>query len=232
MPITKLNSNLVYASSIFFWLIFTCAVGYLQIVYTFNIQDLKFYYFLAPGTVGIIFGVLTARIILLSHKLKQMAIRDPLTQSFNHGYYNQTLNDWCDKKATFSLILIDVDHFKNVNDEHGHMVGDQVLMRLCELVTETKRLSDVFARHGGEEFVLLVPRTDLVAASEIAIRLCEIIDKASMPYDIHLSCSLGVAQYRPFSDTPVTLFERADKALYASKSNGRNRVTLEEIVST
>jgi len=109
-------------------------------------------------------------------------------------------------------------------------VGDKTLIRLCELVTDTKRLYDVFARHGGEEFVLLTPRSDLSEAGDIATRLCNSISKASMPSGYTLTCSFGVAQFRAGIDTPVSLFERADKALYKSKNRGKNCVTLEEPV--
>jgi len=88
---------------------------------------------------------------------------------------------------------------------------------MSELVHATKRQSDIFARHGGEEFILLAPRTDLAAASELATRLCEVIDTATMPSGIHLTCSFGVAEYRAYSDKPDSLFQRADKALYESK---------------
>jgi len=199
--------------------------------YTFEIEHLKPVYFIAPGVIGILFGAMTGRIILLNHKLKLYSIRDPLTHAYNHGYYKQILNEWSLEKTTFSLILIDIDHFKKINDEYGHHLGDQVLVRVCELVAETKRMYDVFARHGGEEFVLLTPRTDLAETLDIARRLCEVLSNAPMPSDIKLTCSFGVAQFRADSDTPDKLFERADKALYESKHSGRNRVTGESTVN-
>ena len=231
MLFKELNTLHIYLKSISAWLAFTCIVGYLQMTYTFEIANLKPYYFIAPGVIGLLFGIMTGRIILLNHKLKGFSIRDPLTHAFNHGYYKQILNEWSNEKATFSLILIDIDHFKNVNDDYGHKVGDDVLVGVSELVSETKRVYDVFARHGGEEFALITPRTELKEASDIALRICKAIEGASMPSDIKVTCSFGVAQFRVGSDTADSLFERADKALYESKNNGRNQVTMEQPVS-
>ena len=228
MPFKELNVINVYLKSIIGWLAFTCVVGYLQMTYTFEIVNLKPLYFMAPGVIGLLFGVMTGRIILLNNKLKWFSVRDPLTKAFNHGYYKQVLNDWCDQKATFSLILIDIDHFKNVNDDYGHKVGDEVLVRISELVSHTKRLYDVFARHGGEEFALITPRTELKEASDMALRICKAIERATMPSNIKVTCSFGVAQFRVGSDTADSLFERSDKALYKSKHNGRNQVTNEQ----
>ncbi|RDH81425.1 MAG: hypothetical protein DIZ80_15165 [endosymbiont of Galathealinum brachiosum] len=217
-----------YFKSILIWLVFTCVIGYFQMKYTFQLTHLKPFYFIAPGVIGLIFGVMTARIILLNNKLKWISKRDPLTGAYNHGHYKQMLNEWCDEKATFSLILIDIDHFKKINDEYGHQAGDKALIRVSELVTETKRIYDIFARHGGEEFVLLTPRTKLLEASDIATRLCQIISEAPMPSDMKLTCSFGVSQFRADSDTSSSVFDRADRALYGSKHNGRNQVSLEE----
>jgi len=231
MSIDELSPVPVYIKTILLWLIFTCSVGYLQMTYVFEISHLKPGYFMAPGIVGLIFGVLTGRIILLSRKLKWCSIHDPLTQAYNHGHYQQILREWSQGHTVFSLILIDIDHFKGINDKYGHKFGDDVLVHICELVRQSKRSYDVFARHGGEEFVLLTPRTDLAMAADIANRLCKIINSSTMPADVQVSCSFGVAQSRP-DDTADTLFNRADKALYDSKRNGRNRVSLESAIAS
>ena len=227
MSATELNPTPLYIKSTLFWLIFTSAVGFLQMTYVFKIEPLKPIYFIAPGAVGLIFGLLTGHIIFLSRKLKWCSLHDPLTEVYNHRHYQHTLNDWCNSQSTFSLILFDVDHFKNINDKYGHKFGDNALIHICDLVHQTKRMYDIFARHGGEEFAVLTPRTDLSEAEEIAKRICEAISENPMPPDIQLTCSFGVAHFRPESDTANALFERADKALYQSKREGRNRVTLE-----
>lgn len=227
MSLNELKPAPLYIKSILFWLIFTSAVGFLQMTYVFKIEHLKPIYFIAPGVVGTIFGLLTGHVIYLSRKLKWCTLHDPLTEVYNYRHYQDTLNDWCNSKSEFSLILFDVDHFKKINDRYGHKFGDDALIHICELVHQTKRIYDIFARYGGEEFAVLTPRTDLSEAEEIAKRICEAISTNAMPQDVQLTCSFGVAQFRLESDTASSLFERADKALYQSKRNGRNQVTLE-----
>jgi len=218
---------IIYLKSILSWLAFTCIVGYLQMTYTFELKPLKPLYFIAPGVIGVLFGIMTARIISLNQQLKLFSIRDPLTNAYNHRHYKQILNDWIAEKAVFSIIIIDIDFFKKINDQHGHQIGDNVLIELSKLITDIKRPYDIFARHGGEEFILLTPRTELTEASQIAQRLCTEVKQASMPNGIPLTCSFGVSQFRRDTDTADSLFIRADKALYQSKNNGRNRVTSE-----
>ncbi|MCW8900793.1 MAG: GGDEF domain-containing protein [Gammaproteobacteria bacterium] len=225
---TVIRSFHIYLISTVVSLALTCGVGYFQIKVTLKITTFEPVYLVAPGIIGLFFGLLVARVIVLNHKLKWYAIRDPLTQTFNHGYYKRILHDWTHEDSDFSLILFDIDDFKEINDEYGHQIGDQTLVRVCELVSETKRLYDVFARHGGEEFVILTPRTDLSEAADNAKRICKIIAEASMPSGHKLTCSFGVAQFRIDCDTPDSIFERADNALYESKKRGKNRVTLEE----
>ena len=228
MPPKDLNVVLIYIKSLVVSFILTMAAAFLQIKVILNITDFKPLYLAAPAVVALGFGILAARIIILFNELKWYSIRDPLTNTFNHGYYKQVLNDWCLENKTFSLILMDIDYFKKVNDIHGHQVGDKTLVRIAELVSETKRLYDVFARHGGEEFVILAPRTDLIEAEDVANRIRKVIREATMPSGDKLTCSFGVAEYRVSKDSPSVLFDRADKALYESKHHGRDLVTLEK----
>ena len=228
MPPKKLNILHIYIKSLLVSLTLTMGAAFLQIKVVLAVPDFKPLYLVAPAVVALVLGVLAARIIILFNELKWYSIRDPLTNAFNHGYYKQVLNDWCHENKTFSLILMDIDNFKKVNDIYGHQVGDQTLVRICELVSETNRLYDVFARHGGEEFVILAPRTDLIEAADLANRIGKVIREASMPSGDSLTCSFGVAEYRVDSDSPSLLFDRADKALYESKHHGRDQVTLEK----
>lgn len=223
----NLKTVLVYFQSIVVSLALTGGVGFIQIKVILGITKVEPVYLLAPTLIGLFFGLLVARIIVLNNKLKWFSIRDPLTHAFNHGYYKQMLKEWCQEKSTFSMILIDIDDFKKVNDEFGHKMGDQTLVRVCDLISDTKRLYDVFARHGGEEFVLLTPRSDLSEAADVANRMCKVIAEADMPSGYQLTCSFGVAQFRPDSDTSDLIFDRADKALYAAKRKGKNQVILE-----
>ncbi len=223
-----LNVVLIYVKSLIVSFTLTMAAAFMQIKIVIGIADFKPIYLVAPAVIALGFGILAARIIILFNELKWYSIRDPLTNTFNHGYYKQVLNDWCHENKTFSLILMDIDNFKKVNDIHGHQVGDQTLVRLSELVLETKRLYDVFARHGGEEFVILAPRTELIEAGDLANRISKVIRETTMPSGDKLTCSFGVAEYRIDQDSPGVLFDRADKALYESKHHGRDLVTLEK----
>ena len=223
-----LNVVHVYIKSLLVSIILAMGAAFLQLKVVLEIHDFKLLYLVAPTIIALGFGILAARIIILIHELKWYSIRDPLTNTFNHGYYKQVLDDWCHENKTFSMILMDIDHFKKINDMHGHQIGDKTLVRLCELVTESIRLYDVFARHGGEEFVILCPRTDLIEAEDLAKRLGDVIREASMPSGDKLTCSFGVAEFRVGKDSPSVLFDRADKALYESKHQGRDRVTLEK----
>lgn len=227
MALPELNTVHTYIKSILISLALTCSFAFFQLKFVIAVTEFKLVFLAAPVFIGLIFGVLAARIIVLNHKLEWYSIRDPLTDTYNHGYYKRILNEWCLNKSGFSIILFDIDDFKEINDEYGHQIGDQTLVRVCEVVTEAKRLYDIFARHGGEEFVLLAPRTDLSEAADLANRMCRIISNTEMPSGNKLTCSFGVAKFREESDSPDSLFERTDKALYESKKSGKNRVTLE-----
>jgi diguanylate cyclase (GGDEF)-like protein len=120
--------------------------------------------------------------------------------------------------SRFSLVLFDVDHFKRVNDEHGHLQGDRKLQELAKLIDEAARETDIVARYGGEEFVVVMPQTDLPGACVFAERL-----RAAVEEQIKLTVSGGVATALD-GDNAESLMARADQALYAAKAAGRNRV--------
>jgi len=126
--------------------------------------------------------------------------------------------------GTFSIIFFDLDHFKKVNDNFGHLVGDGVLEQITEIVSKANRSADIFARYGGEEFIILTPETDLSGASIHAERLRNDIEKFNFQTIGHITSSFGVTEFNAEKDTPETLFDRVDKALYRAKNYGRNRV--------
>lgn len=129
-------------------------------------------------------------------------------------------------------MIFDIDHFKRINDHYGHKIGDQVLQKLAERCQKTSRTVDLISRYGGEEFVILLPETNLKSASRVAERLRQSIMNDSFPTDagaLRVTISLGVAEAKE-SDTLHTLIERADVALYKAKDAGRNRVMLDEIL--
>lgn len=120
-------------------------------------------------------------------------------------------------------MVIDLDHFKAVNDKYGHAVGDEVLRAFCRRVEQVLRRSDVFGRFGGEEFVVLVPDSNDEQAVQLASRLL----RAAAASDSQLpvtTVSIGVSEWRPTDESAAKLLERADHALYEAKTAGRNRV--------
>ncbi len=167
------------------------------------------------------------RLIELNGKLEKLAITDKLTGLKNRRYFHIKLEEMImqfeQNEQSFSLCLIDIDHFKQVNDTWGHAMGDQVLERLAKIAEETVRPEDTVLRYGGEEFIVLLPLTNAQEANHQAERLRLEIEKTTWPID-EITISVGVATYTS-EDTRTTVVEKADHALYYSKRNGRNRVT-------
>jgi len=128
-------------------------------------------------------------------------------------------------KTSLSISMIDIDHFKNINDTYGHAVGDQALFQLANMLHEGIRESDMVGRYGGEEFLIVLPNTKLQKAAELAARLCKSIREAEIDVGnkIHLTVSIGVAEYRHNTENWQKFLNRADKALYAAKNAGRDR---------
>jgi diguanylate cyclase (GGDEF)-like protein len=164
----------------------------------------------------------------LAHELELQANTDPLTGLFNRLKFNQALAIEILRskryQTLFSLMLFDIDHFKAVNDTFGHQVGDNVLVQLSRIVTSEVRATDLLARWGGEEFVVMINVSDQTA-QQVAEKLRVAIGRAEFDVVGNVTCSFGLAQYIE-GDTPETLLARADRALYRAKLNGRNRVEL------
>lgn len=161
-------------------------------------------------------------------KLERQANHDPLTGCVNRRRFLQLLHEEealaQSDEYTFSLVMLDIDHFKGVNDSFGHDVGDAVLKGVAEFALSNKRDTDVFARLGGEEFVMLMPNGTLHSASLLAERLRQIIASTQFRgVDRAVTVSFGVAEARK-GEVGEALLKRADQALYAAKSGGRNCV--------
>jgi diguanylate cyclase (GGDEF)-like protein/PAS domain S-box-containing protein len=180
------------------------------------------------GIVGVIVDISDYKKI--QEQLKKASITDHLTGLYNRVKFNEVLNDEVKRMrreiSNISLIMFDIDRFKQVNDNFGHPVGDEVLIKLANLVKNYVRETDIVARWGGEEFMILVKATDLDGASKLAQKLREEIEKEEFSIVGHITCSFGVAEYRGKGDEK-TLLTRVDEALYRAKNNGRNRVELE-----
>ncbi|MBI2406980.1 MAG: diguanylate cyclase [Gemmatimonadetes bacterium] len=168
-------------------------------------------------------------------RLEVLAHTDPLTQVLNRRALTVRLASELERARRYdsvlTLLMVDLDHFKNVNDTHGHLVGDEVLREVATLLQNEVRSVDVVARYGGEEFVAVLPETSLVGATTFAERIREHIAAtpfaASMVEPLHLTASIGVSSYPSATiNTVDDLFARADEALYRAKADGRNRVCL------
>jgi diguanylate cyclase (GGDEF)-like protein len=122
-----------------------------------------------------------------------------------------------------SVIMADVDHFKNYNDEFGHPAGDEVLKRMGAILKETTRTMDSVARYGGEEFAILLPETSLSGAREVAERIRQRVESAAFAHR-KITVSIGVAEYPKHGDSPKAALKAADVALYHAKRGGRNQV--------
>jgi diguanylate cyclase (GGDEF)-like protein len=130
-----------------------------------------------------------------------------------------------------AISLLDIDHFKSINDTHGHVVGDEVLRKLADELRQHIRHPDTIGRYGGEEFLLILPHSTVIAATEQADRLCKYVRSLVIragEREISLTISLGVAQYKIQREDWQTFLSRADKALYQAKNNGRDQWVVAE----
>lgn len=166
-----------------------------------------------------------------SVNLRQRAHHDALTGIYNReqivNILTQALEDLPNDHA-LCLIMADLDHFKKVNDNHGHLVGDAVLKWIANRLRRSMRAFDDIGRYGGEEFLIVLQNTDLDEGMEIASRLGQVVSGAPFHGDdikIKMTMSMGLTQYRP-GDTLRSFIERADAALYQAKHTGRNRVSV------
>jgi two-component system, cell cycle response regulator len=167
----------------------------------------------------------------LVSRLEKQATTDSLTGCQNKKAFHEELDSKMKSAERFkrklSLIIADLDHFKNVNDTYGHAIGDVVLRELGQILQKMKRETDSIARFGGEEFCLLCEETDTTGAVQLAERVREELIKTTFETEIgklQVTCSLGVATYPYDAKDRQTLFVAADKALYLAKQNGRNCV--------
>lgn len=167
-------------------------------------------------------------------KLVTQTITDQLTGLYNFRYFQEFLNDEISRasryKHNFAIMIIDIDHFKHYNDTQGHPMGNVVLKEVAAILKESIHREDFLARYGGEEFVVILPETDINGAKAAGERLRTSIEQSQFPGEKSqpngtLTISIGGAIFPRTSQTAKPLLEKADKALYQSKENGRNQVT-------
>lgn len=220
------NSTFIYVTYITLACIFTAE---LNIIHTHFLMaaELNTVSFIAPVLAGVLFGYLLARIKLLGNQLTKLAFTDTLTGVYNRLHFNQLLDIELDKAKRYggplSIIFFDIDHFKQINDSYGHPTGDIILKEIADVISNINRSSDIFARYGGEEFIILTVATNMAGAMDHAQRLRHDIEQHNFKTG-QVTASFGVAEFNPSSDNQESLLERADKALYQAKSDGRNCV--------
>jgi len=160
-------------------------------------------------------------------ELEQLAITDPLTSLFNRRKFNELLAYEVERDQRYhtglSLIMCDIDHFKQINDKFGHVAGDTALKTFTDKVTENIRDVDIFARWGGEEFMILMPNANIDNASSVAEKLRKTIEDTNVETVSSLTVSFGVTHCNN-DDTTRSFIERVDAALYKAKQMGRNTV--------
>ncbi len=171
--------------------------------------------------------------IELRMRLQEDSIRDPLTKLYNRRFMTESLHREMLRakraETPLSLIMLDLDRFKRINDEYGHDVGDQVLVMLAQQLSQVVREEDLVYRYGGEEFLIMLPGASLDVARERAQEACRATRALRIETDkgpLHVTISAGVSTYPHHGKTEEELLIRADKALYAAKEAGRDRITL------
>jgi len=181
--------------------------------------------------------VIVVNVLLVNHyqgKLESMATTDDLTGLPNRRCFmaeaTREMANASRSKWPVSMLMVDLDHFKNVNDSCGHHVGDEVLRRIADILRQWLRRGDLAGRIGGEEFAVILPRTEAEAAFEVAERLRQFIEEAHLPDDeqvCKVTASIGVATDADGQNDLAALMKQADEVLYQAKSQGRNRVLAE-----
>ena len=196
--------------------------------YTLNKTTEYYKYFIITFALNISAIIITLYFYkrIIYNNLAKSAVNDSLTGLFNKGYFNEYLEREIAravrKQLTFSLIMIDIDHFKLVNDVHGHHRGDYALETLADILRVSKRNADVIARIGGEEFIMFLPDTDISGAYTLAERIRNSVE--SFPFEEigRMTVSLGVTEFINTDDND-SILKRVDSALYKAKERGRNR---------
>jgi len=180
-----------------------------------------------------------AGLAMNNRRLQEAALLDPLTGIPNRRYAMDRIHqEWSAAERStrpLSCMLIDVDHFKSINDTYGHDVGDMVLRRVSEVLKQTARTQDVICRIGGEEFLVVCPDTDAAAAVQCAERLRQATGSMRIPIgkvSLQLTISVGVAAMDATMRGPESMIKAADQAVYAAKHAGRNRTCVHRARAT
>ena len=234
-------------SNIALWII-ACTVQYMypQIVITHGNEQANYIDYITALTVGAsgiaILGIYIkntyedeqARISSLlkneehaNRKLEELTNRDPLTGTYNRRFLTGFLDAELKSEENLSIMMLDIDYFKEINDTWGHGFGDETLVVFSSTIQDSLRKDDILARTGGEEFIVVLKRMELQNAKEVAERIRKSVAKITFQNDARITVSIGLVQAKP-DESVDSLINRADKCLYEAKSLGRNRVVSEE----
>jgi len=171
-------------------------------------------------------------LILNNKMLKELSITDPLTKIYNRRYFESVIMEHLSlsrrQESEISILILDIDNFKDVNDTYGHQIGDEVLIMLVGLLKKHKRTSDIVARYGGEEFIILLPDTSLNGAEIYAEKLRHKIEDYSLmtnSFNVKITASIGLTTFHN-NDNLDSALKRADDGLYHAKENGRNQISI------
>lgn len=186
-------------------------------------------FFIMPILVAcfILFEILLTQWRQRETYIQRLSQIDPLTNVLNRRSLNTHLEALHEQQFDYAVILLDIDHFKKINDIYGHHQGDQVLIEIARCLSENLRNEDIIGRFGGEEFILLLPHTDIIQAEKIAERCRQALQELTIfnnqNIQIHVSASFGISS-SAFANDPYLVIRQADQALYAVKASGRNQV--------
>jgi diguanylate cyclase (GGDEF)-like protein len=163
----------------------------------------------------------------LENELRRLAATDGLTGALNRAGFFESAQQMYEQRQHLALLMVDVDHFKSINDQYGHAVGDSALRHLAVMLRQTTRETDLLGRVGGEEFVVVLPSSSVAKAASVAERIRSRVADSALEWGdrlIEMTVSVGVAARQPNDHKIDDVMMRADSALYRAKNSGRNRV--------
>lgn len=221
MSTQKYYSHYIVISGIVIFLLFI-----LQTKFIFG-QDLQLKHFIIPLVLTVLSAVLLTKLKSSYSRLEKLVGTDPLTGLCNRrsleNNISMCIENYKRYGVKFSVLMFDIDNFKNINDTYGHQQGDSILVEISDILKASSRITDCCARWGGEEFIILLPNSDINGALTKAENLRALIEsKVSSPSRI--TCSFGVSDFYKGDDSIDNIIMRADQALYQAKYMGKNRV--------